>query len=84
MNIYDGEAPVVQLLVLHRQELRWIRRLQPKRIETEVARLEIGTNAPHHAAYFGISFARLSTLKIAKIITFQPQTAPSRLHNVGR
>merc|ERR1719387_2659446 len=47
------EAPVVQLLVLHRQELRWIRRLQPERIEAKVARLEIGTNAPHHAALLG-------------------------------
>ena len=69
MNIYDGEAPVVQLLVLHRQELRWIRRLQPERIEAEVARLEIGPDLPRHAAYGGISFARLSRLNIAKIIS---------------
>merc|ERR1711965_56716 len=40
------QAPVVQLLRLHLLELRRIRRLQPKRVEAEVAGLMVSANGP--------------------------------------
>merc|ERR1719163_2075591 len=49
-----AQAPVLQLLRLHLLQLRRIRRLQPERIEAQVARLEIGPNLPRHAALLAL------------------------------
>merc|ERR1711871_406291 len=45
-----SKPPVLQLLRLHLLQFLRIRRLQPERIEAQVARLEISPNLPRHAA----------------------------------